>query len=103
MATLTAEPASATVRLKNSTGVLGLVGSAVAMIVVLLLPQPQGMPPEARRTAALFAGALVLWVTEALPVAVTALLVLVLQPILGLNTMATAGPRPAWPGGLRFG
>jgi sodium-dependent dicarboxylate transporter 2/3/5 len=40
--------------------------------------------------AALFAVALVLWATEAIPIAATSLLVLVLQPILGIADLRTA-------------
>ena len=57
------------------------VGLMVAIAVtgfVLLLPTPEGLPPEAHRMAALFAGVLVLWSTEALPIAVTSLLALAL-------------------------
>ena len=50
---------------------------------ILILPSPEGLPPEAHRLAALFAGVLVLWSTEALPIAVTALLALALQPSSG--------------------
>ena len=55
---------SATVGLLAAIGLTGLV---------LLLPTPDGLSPEAHRMAALFVGVLVLWSTEALPIAVTAL------------------------------
>ncbi|MGD9905399.1 MAG: DASS family sodium-coupled anion symporter [Dehalococcoidia bacterium] len=57
--------------------------------LLLAVPLP-GMPPAAQRAAALLVTALALWVTEALPIAVTALLVLVLQPILGLAALGAA-------------
>jgi sodium-dependent dicarboxylate transporter 2/3/5 len=60
------------------------------MALVLLLPTPQGLPPEGQRMAALFAGVLVLWSTEALPIAVTAVLALALQPIFRLGTLSAA-------------
>ena len=59
--------------------------------LLLALPAPEGLTAPAWRMAALFAVALVLWSTEAIPIAVTALLVLVLQPLLGI-----AGLRPAF-------
>ena len=72
------------------TYILGLVGAAVTMVVVPLLPTPQGLPLEGQRMAALFAGVLVLWSTEALPIAVTAVLALVLQPVFRLGTLGAA-------------
>jgi sodium-dependent dicarboxylate transporter 2/3/5 len=45
------------------------------------------MSPDAQRMAALFAIALILWTAEPVPVAVTALLVLILQPILRINPL----------------
>ena len=53
-------------------------------MLLLLAPAPEGLSTAGWRMAALFAVALVLWATEAIPIAVTALLVLVLQPILGI-------------------
>ena len=71
--------------------IAGLAGAVVAMVVVLLLPTPLGLPSEGQRMAAIFAGTLVLWSTEALPIAVTALIALALQPIFGLTTLVTTG------------
>lgn len=70
--------------------ILGLVGAAVALVIVLLLPTPRGLPPEGQRMAALFAGVLVLWSTEALPIAVTAVLAVALQPIFNVGTLGAA-------------
>jgi sodium-dependent dicarboxylate transporter 2/3/5 len=73
--------------------VMGLLAAATAMTVVMLLPTPEGLSPEGHRAAALFAGILILWGTEALPLGVTSLLVLVLQPLL-LLTSLVAPPAP---------
>jgi solute carrier family 13 (sodium-dependent dicarboxylate transporter), member 2/3/5 len=43
-----------------------------------------GLPPAGQRMAGVFLAVLVLWATEALPVAVTALLAVLLQPVLGI-------------------
>lgn len=88
--TITVEQATAVRPKKNLFGPLGLIGAVAAMIIVLLLPTPQGMSPDAQRMAALFAAALVLWSTEALPIAVTGFLVLILQPLMRLNTLGAA-------------
>ena len=60
---------------------IGIACAIAAAAVVLLLPTPAGLPPEGQRLAAVFLAAIILWATEAIPIAVTALLVLVLQPI----------------------
>ena len=52
-----------------------------------------GITPEARRLCALFVSALVLWVSEALPIGVTALLAIAAQPVLQITTMNAAGAR----------
>jgi sodium-dependent dicarboxylate transporter 2/3/5 len=73
------------------------IGAAIALLaalaiggLVLALPAPAGLPPAGHRTAALFATALVLWVTEAVPIAITAVLALVAQPMLGLTPLGAA-------------
>jgi sodium-dependent dicarboxylate transporter 2/3/5 len=48
------------------------------------------MTPDAQRTAALFAFGLVLWSTEAVPIAVTSLLTLILQPIMRISALGPA-------------
>jgi sodium-dependent dicarboxylate transporter 2/3/5 len=51
----------------------GFVAAPLAFAVLLLLPLP-GLKPEAHRLAAVMAAVVLLWVTEALPLPVTALL-----------------------------
>jgi len=70
--------------------VWGLLGAVVLGATLLLLPPPSGLSPAGWHMAALFAVALVLWATEAVPIAATALLVLVLQPILGIADLRSA-------------
>jgi sodium-dependent dicarboxylate transporter 2/3/5 len=74
--------------------VLGLVAALAATAIVLVLPTPQGLPVQGQRLAAIFAGALVLWGTEAVPIAVTSILVLALQPIFGLTSLLPPTARP---------
>jgi sodium-dependent dicarboxylate transporter 2/3/5 len=70
--------------------VAGLAAAIVLGAIVMLAPTPDGLAPAGQRMAALFAVALVLWTTEAIPIAATALLVLVLQPLLGVADLRTA-------------
>ncbi len=68
----------------------GLIGAGVAGALVFAAPTPSGLPPEGQRMAALFTVTLILWVTEAFPVAVTALVALALQPIFGIAPLPAA-------------
>lgn len=68
----------------------GLIGALLAAAAVLLLPAPPGLPPEGRRMAALFLAVLILWVAEPIPVGVTALLALALQPVFAVAGLPAA-------------
>ena len=68
----------------------GFLLGVTATIVVMLLPTPDGLSTEAHRTAALFLLMGVWWATEAVPVAVTALVPLALFPMLGIVDIQSA-------------
>ncbi len=68
----------------------GLMAGPLLCAVLLLLPPPDGMTVLAWRTAAVGALMAVWWVTEAIPIAATALLPIVLFPLLGVSTVAAA-------------
>jgi len=70
--------------------VYGLIIAAIILVGTLLLPVPQGMEAVARNTFGLLVAALVLWVTEAIPLGITALALLILQPIYGITDLNTA-------------
>ncbi|OPX21191.1 MAG: hypothetical protein B1H03_07555 [Planctomycetales bacterium 4484_113] len=84
MATATSEG----YRLKHRLGFfLGLI----AFVAILLLPRFGGIEPMAQRTLAVAALMAIWWITEAAPLAVTALLPLLLYPLLGIaNAQSTA-------------
>ena len=69
---------------------LAIVAALVAGTLLALAPAPDGLSPEAQRVAALFIACLILWVTEAIPTAVTALLAVVLQPVIGVAPLPAA-------------
>jgi len=69
---------------------LGLLAALILPGAVLLLPPPAGLSPAGERMGALFLMALILWATEALPVAVTALLTIILQPVLRIADARSA-------------
>ena len=71
----------------------GFLLGVTTAIVVMLLPTPDGLSPEAHKTAALFLLMGIWWATEAVPVAVTALVPLAFFPMLGiLDIQSAANP-----------
>ena len=76
--------------IKNNPGfILGLV----AFLIILFLPASEGLNPQAQRTLALFVLMGTWWATEAVPVAITALVPLALFPLLGISSIQeTAAP-----------
>lgn len=74
----------------SSKEIIGLIAAIAGFAIVLMLPTPEGLGLMGQRMAALFVLILILWSTEAIPIAVASLLALVFQPILGLNDLNTA-------------
>ena len=69
----------------QSSSLATRVGVALAVlvaVVTVLLPAPEGLTPGGKNLIGVFAVALILWVTEGIPIAVTSLLVIVLQWLL---------------------
>jgi sodium-dependent dicarboxylate transporter 2/3/5 len=72
---------------------VGLFLGPSCFIALLFSPAPAGLPPTGWTTAALAVWMAVWWATEALPLFVTALLPLVLLPLLGIaDIRAAAAP-----------
>jgi anion transporter len=79
---------------KKSTGLksLGLLVALLLLVAILLLPTPEGLPVAGQRMLALLAFAVVIWMTEALDYAVSAVVIAALMAfLLGLS------PNPANP------
>jgi sodium-dependent dicarboxylate transporter 2/3/5 len=68
---------------------IGIVSGPLAFAVVLLLPLP-ALSPEAHRLAAIMALVIVFWITEVLPLPVTALVGPVLAVMMGVATVTDA-------------
>lgn len=74
-----------------SSRYIGFFSGIIAFIIILLLPAPEGLSPEGKSAAAVVVLMSIWWMTEAIPVYVTAFLPLVLYPPLGvLKPAATA-------------
>ncbi len=72
---------------------LGLILGPLLFLVLLLTPPPEGLPVAGWRAAAVAILMGTWWVTEPLPIAVTALLPLLLFPLLGVAKLdASAAP-----------
>lgn len=73
----------------SSTKKIGLFLGIAAAAIILMLPGINGLNAEGQKALALTAIMVIWWVTEAVPIWVTALLPLVLSPLFGL-----AGTKP---------
>jgi sodium-dependent dicarboxylate transporter 2/3/5 len=69
---------------------IGLLLGPVLFAVILALVRPEGLPPAGTAFLALTAWMAVWWITEAIPIAVTALFPIVLFPLTGAMPAAEA-------------
>lgn len=67
-----------------------LLAALALLLGTLALPVPEGLGVAGRNTLGLLLAALVLWVTEAVPLAVTALALIILQPVYGVADLNDA-------------
>ncbi|MCK4548168.1 MAG: DASS family sodium-coupled anion symporter [Candidatus Eisenbacteria sp.] len=65
---------------------LVLVFALAVLLAGFLVPQAEGLTTEGHRALTVFAVCLILWVTQALPLSVTGLLVFILLPLLQVRT-----------------
>jgi di/tricarboxylate transporter len=73
----------------------GLLAAIAALLLVLLLPTPEGLPVAGHRMLAILAFAVIIWMTEALDYAVSAVVIAALMAfLLGIS------PNPANPKAL---
>ncbi|XPV74781.1 MAG: SLC13 family permease [Desulfovibrio sp.] len=63
---------------------IGFFAGPLLFILILLMPQPEGMSPEALKVAAVTVLMAVWWITEAIPIPATSLLPIALFPMLGV-------------------
>lgn len=64
---------------------IGLLAGIPLFLILLLVPPPEGMSPEAQKTLAITVLMAFWWITEALPISATALLPLILFPLLKVD------------------
>lgn len=68
-------------------GKIAILAGPLVAVVLLLLPAPANMPPEAWRMVAVVAWMVIWWLSEAVPIPATALLPLVLMPLFGIGDL----------------
>lgn len=64
--------------------------SLIVLIGIFLLPSPDGLSTEAKNALGIFLLAIILWTTNALPLSVTGLFVIVLLPLLNVMSSKAA-------------
>ena len=77
----------------NKKSKVGFLVGLISAIIILILPDIESLPEEGKKAAAVFVWMAVWWATEAVPIAITALIPLVFFPLLGVSSIeATAAP-----------
>lgn len=71
---------------------VGMVAAIAAFVLVLMLPTPEGLSPAGQRLGAVTVMMAVLWVTQAIPIAATALIPLAAYPLLGIQSARDVSP-----------
>ncbi|MBI2819729.1 MAG: DASS family sodium-coupled anion symporter [Acidobacteria bacterium] len=69
-----------------------MMAGLALFVLALIIPAPEGMSPEAKRAAAVVLLMSVWWMTEAIEIALTSLLPLVLFPALGILPSSSVAP-----------
>ncbi len=75
----------------------GLLGGPIAALLILLSPAPEAMPLEAWRLVAMATWMVIWWLTEAIPIPATALLPIVLMPLLEIDKISPVAANYAHP------
>ena len=91
------EPAAPPEDRLSTKRLAGLLIGPVAALAILMLPAPEAMPAPAWRMVAVALWMVIWWLSEAVPIPATALLPLVLMPVLGVQGMAATAAKYAHP------
>ncbi|MDU3117921.1 MAG: SLC13 family permease [Finegoldia magna] len=69
---------------KASTGAkIGGIVAVILFFVLLLMPTPNGMSPEAQKSLAVFVFALIMWVAQPIPIYQTSIIGILILPMIG--------------------
>ncbi len=75
----------------------GLLGGPIAAFLILMSSAPEGMPLEAWRLVAMATWMVIWWLSEAIPIPATALLPLILMPLLNIDKIKPVAANYAHP------
>jgi len=76
---------------------IGLVAGPLLAVIISISPTPEAMPLEAWRMVAITVWMVIWWLTEAVPIPATALLPLVLMPLLGVQEITPTAAKYGHP------
>lgn len=68
---------------------VGLILGPLVFLLLLMLPQPEGLSPEGQRLGAVAGWMAIWWISEAIPIPATALLPIVVFPLLAIMPAAS--------------
>ena len=68
---------------KNWGPIISTIAAIVVFLVLYFMPLPEGLTPEAQKSMALFAFALIMWIAKPIPIYQTSLILILLLPMLG--------------------
>ena len=71
-------------------GRIGMIMGPLVLLIMLLVPVPEGLNEPAWHAAAVTVLMAIWWITEAVPISITALLPIVLFPLLGVQSIAAS-------------
>ena len=74
----------------NKKAVLGIILAVLFMAVFTLIPPPEGMTEAGMASIGIFLAAIALWITEAFPVSISAISLIILMPFFGIMDFNTA-------------
>ncbi len=81
----------------GSLCLVGLLGGPIVALLILITPAPEGMPEEAWRLVAMATWMVIWWLTEAIPIPATALLPIILMPLLNIDKIKPVAANYAHP------
>ena len=90
---VTAPPAATERNSIWTLGHIGLIAALAALIIVMLLPTPAGLPVAGHRMLAILAFAVIIWMTEAIDYAVSAIVIAALMAFMLGLAPSVANPK----------
>lgn len=84
------DPSSPAHPLLTRSAAVGLAAGLMVLAITLVLPPPAGLPLEGWRTLGLAFLMAIWWTTEPVPIGVTALMPLIVLPLLGIGDISAA-------------